>query len=239
MICKLNSFLPRSSLLTIYKSFVWPQIDYGDVIFDQAFNLSFQKKIESIQYNASLAILGAIRGSSMEKVYQELGLESLQSRRWMRKLCLFYKIYREKSPNYLFDIIPSNNRFYALWNPENIPMLRTNHNFFKNSFFPSVIIEWNKLDLEIRNSENLLTFKNKILSFIRPCSNSIYGINDALGVTYLSRLRLGLSHLREHKSKHGFLDTVDPYCNCGQDVESITHFFLHCPIFDNIRATFF
>ena len=48
-----------------------------------------------------------------------------------------------------------------------------------------------------------------------------------------------MSHLREHKSKHGFLDTVDPYCNCGQDVESIIHFFLHCPIFDNIRATFF
>ena len=239
MIRKLNSFLPRSSLLTIYKSFVRPQIDYGDVIYDQAFNLSFQKKIESIQYNASLAILGAIRGSSMEKVYQELGLESLQSRRWMRKLCLFYKIYREKSPNYLFETIPSNNRFYALRNPENVPMLRTNHNFFKNSFFPSVIIEWNKLDLEIRNSESLLTFKNKILSFIRPSSNSIYGINNALGVKYLSRLRLGLSHLREHKSKHGFLDTVDPYCNCGQDVESIIHFFLHCPIFDNIRATFF
>ena len=93
----------------------------------------------------------------MKKVYQELGLESLQSRRWMRKLCLFYKIYREKSPNYLFELIPSNNTVYALRNPEKIPMFKTNHNFFKNSFFPSVIIEWNKLDLEIRNSESLLT----------------------------------------------------------------------------------
>ena len=175
----------------------------------------------------------------MKKVYQELGLESLQSRRWMRKLSLFYKIYREKSPNYLFELIPSNNTVYALRNPEKIPMFKTNHNFFKNSFFPSVIIEWNKLDLEIRNSESLLTFKKKILSFIRPSTNSIYGINNALGVKYLSRLRLGLSLLREHKSNHGFLDTVDSYCKCGQDNESIIHFFLHCPIFDNIRATLF
>ena len=125
MIRKLNSFLPRSSLLIIYKAFVRPHIDYGDVIYDQTFNLSFQMKIESIQYNASLAILGAIRGSYMEKVYQELGLESLQSRRWMRKLCLFYKIYREKSLSYLFELIPSNNRVYALRNPEKIPMFRT------------------------------------------------------------------------------------------------------------------
>ena len=106
-------------------------------------------------------------------------------------------------------------------------------------FFPSAIIEWNKLDLEIRNSENVLVFKRKILSFIRPASNSVYGIHNALGVKYLSRLRLGLSHLREHKSKHGFLDTVNPYCNCGEDIESTIHFFLHCPIFNDIRATLF
>ena len=33
------------------------------------------------------------RGTSREKIYQELGLESLQSRRWYRKLAMFYKIY--------------------------------------------------------------------------------------------------------------------------------------------------
>ena len=48
--------------------------------------------METIQYNAALAITGAIRGSSREKLYQELGLETLQQRRWYRKLCCFYKI---------------------------------------------------------------------------------------------------------------------------------------------------
>ena len=45
---------------------------------DQACNDSFHQKPESIQYNAALAITEAIRGTSSEKLYQKLGLESLQ-----------------------------------------------------------------------------------------------------------------------------------------------------------------
>ena len=56
-------------------------------------NISFHHKLESIQYNACLAITGAIRGTSKEKLYQELGLESLQLRRWYRELGMFYRIY--------------------------------------------------------------------------------------------------------------------------------------------------
>ena len=87
LIRKLRNFLPRPSLLQIYKSFVRPHLDYGDIIYDKAFIGYFQKKLESIQYNAALAITGAIRGTSREKIYSELGLESLQDRRWYRKLC--------------------------------------------------------------------------------------------------------------------------------------------------------
>ena len=58
---KMNLFLPRSSLLTIYKSFVRPHLDYG-VIYNQPNNYRLSDKIESVQYNAALAISGAIRG---------------------------------------------------------------------------------------------------------------------------------------------------------------------------------
>ena len=57
--------------------------------------------IESVQYNASLAITGAIRGTSREKLYQELGLESLHDRRCYRKLCFYYKIMHNAGPLYL------------------------------------------------------------------------------------------------------------------------------------------
>ena len=86
---KLQNILPWGSLPTIL---VKPHLDYGDVIYDQSFNNTFHQKMESIQYNAALAITGAIRGSSREKLYQELGLEPLQQRRWYRKLCFFFQI---------------------------------------------------------------------------------------------------------------------------------------------------
>ena len=69
LISKLPNFLPRPFLLQIYKSFVRPHLDYGDITYDKAFILSFQKKVESIQYNAALAITGAIRGTSRENLF--------------------------------------------------------------------------------------------------------------------------------------------------------------------------
>ena len=98
---KLQNTLPRQALLTIYKCFIRSHLDCGDVIYDQAYNLSFHQKLELIQCNAALALTEAIRGSSKKKLYQELGLESLQLRRWYRKLCCFYRIYNKQAPGYL------------------------------------------------------------------------------------------------------------------------------------------
>ena len=78
-------------------------------------------KLESIQYNACLAITGTIRGTSKEKLYQELGLESLQLRLSYRKLGMFYKIYENKSPQYLFKLIPEKTHAYATRNVDNLP----------------------------------------------------------------------------------------------------------------------
>ena len=86
-----------------------------------------------------------------------------------------------------------------------IPTINVKHDFFKNTFFPSTIIEWKKLDWEIKNSKSIETFKKRILSFIRPSPT-----NNPRGIKLLSRPRLGLSHLREHKFKHGFQDSLKP-----------------------------
>ena len=70
---KLQNLLPKTALITIYKAFVRPHLDYGDILYDQAFNFSFLQKLEFIQYRACLVITGAIRGTSRETIYQELG----------------------------------------------------------------------------------------------------------------------------------------------------------------------
>ena len=103
---KLQNVLLRITLVTICKAFVRTHLDYGDILYDQAFNNSFHDRLESIQYNACLAITGAIRGTSREKLQQKLGLEPLRLRRWYTKLSLFYKVYKNEHSQYLFHLIP-------------------------------------------------------------------------------------------------------------------------------------
>ena len=152
---KLHRILQRRALITIYKFFNRPYLDDGDILQDKAFNASFHKKIESIQYNTCLAITDTIRGSSREK---KLDLESLQHRRWYRKLCYFYKIYNKKSPDYLFQLTPPKTFSYTTRNADNIRFFNSRHNSFKSLFFLSTIIEWNKLGLilEIQTDTALL-----------------------------------------------------------------------------------
>ena len=170
-------------------------------------------------------------------MYQELGLESLQLRRWYRKLCCFYKIYNKQAPGYLTELIPTRNEAYQTRYFANIPSLSFKHNFFKNTFFRSTILEWNKLDPSLRNSASYNVFKNSILKFIRPSPNKIVQCHNPKGIKLVTRLRLGLSHLREHKFKHSFQDTLNPLCSCGVDIETTSHYFLHCPLFHAERSS--
>ena len=98
---KLSIHLPREALLRIYKSFVKPNLGYGDIIFDKPNNKSFKSRTEVIQYKAHIAITGATQGTSRECPYRELSLESLSDRCWFRKLMIFYKIVKGLFPQYL------------------------------------------------------------------------------------------------------------------------------------------
>ena len=82
------------------------------------------------------------------------------------------------SPSYLFDLIPNLNRNRETRHSKIIPAIHTRHNYFKNSFFPSTISEWNNLDCKIRNSESLSVFKKNLLNFIRPFANGILYIHN-------------------------------------------------------------
>ena len=68
---------------------------------------------------------------------------------------------------------------------------------------------------------------------------SVFKCRNPDGIKFITRLRLGLSHLREHKFKHSFQDSLNPLCKCGIEVESTSHFLLHCPIYNNDRSSLF
>ena len=47
-----------------------------------------------------------------------------------------------------------------------------------------------------------------------------------------------LSHLRKHKCKHSFQDTLNPFCSCGLDIGATSHDFLHCLLIHAEQSTF-
>ena len=239
MIKLLSRYLPRPSLDQIYKLHVRSHFDYCDIIYhvppvDNPYSHEctqslLMNRLESMQYNAALAVTGAWRGTSREKLYQELGWESLSNRRWYRRLVLFFKILNGLAPDYLSSLLPEmREQSYALRNTSSIAVPKRRTDAFKNSFFPHCINKWNNLSLEFRELRSLSLFKTRLISLVRPAKRQIFGIHDPSGVRRLTQLRLGLSPLREHRFRHNFLDTTDPMCLTNDGIETTTHFMLLC-----------
>ena len=126
--------------------------------------------------------------------------------------------------------------FYNTRNSEDITTFQSRTETFKFSLFPWSIVEWNKLDLKIRNS-SYLVFRNYLLKRIQPLAAAVYNIHNPLRLKLLTRLRLGLSYLNEHRFNHSFESCLNPLCTCSLEVESTTHFFLHCYHFNAIHIT--
>ena len=80
-------------------------------------------------------------------------------------------------------------------------------------------------------------FKKEILKFKQPWSIFFYNYHNPIGIKHVTRIRFGLSHLREHRFKHSFQDSVSPTCNSGIEFESVIHFFFHFPLYSNERCT--
>ena len=90
--------------------------------------------------------------------------------------------------------------------------MKSKHTFFKNSYIPSTIIEWNKLYQDIRNVESYTLFRKHLLSYTRPEANNIFNVHNAKGIKLLTRSRVGFSHLKEHKFRHNFQDLICYLC---------------------------
>ena len=176
---RLSKYLPRNTLNELFKLYVRPHLDYGDVIYHIPAKVcefsgntilsNLIEKLESVQYSAALAITGAWRGTSREKLYAELGWESLCSCRWSRRLTLFYKMINGMSPVYTTDPIPQLQKSqYSLRRQDVVGRIRARTERFQFSFYPSCLSDWNDLCTDIRLAPTVAIFKKKLLSKIRP-----------------------------------------------------------------------
>ena len=133
---------------------------------------------------------------------------------------------RAKQPAYIYDFIPPVRKSQR--HPNTFNSFSCRIEYFKNSFFPCVIGEWNKQILEIRRSGSYGIFQKSLLNFIRQTASKVYSIDDTIGIKLITRLHLGFSHLREQKFKHNFQDMLNPLCSCSIEVEFTYHYFLRC-----------
>lgn len=211
--------------------------DYENTDDNPNTKLNCQMRIlESLQYQAALAVTGAWMGTSSRKIYRELGWETLHHRRWFRRITQFYKIMNGLTPQYLLDPIPvPRKHLFGRYITNDLYEFTWRNLRFLYSFYPDSVITWNNLSPETRKIETLSGFKLKLLKTIQPNARSIFNIHDPDNVKHLFQLRVGLSALKSHKKNHSFIDTPSDVCHCGTGVESTDHYLLVCPLFTGQR----
>lgn len=113
-LAKVNKRQPRlvskDNPITIHWTFNGPHLDYADVLYNQAFNITFTEKLESEQ-----------KVRQKKKNFQELSLKFLRDRSWCRRLCLFYKVLKNEHPEYLLNLFLVIHSLYSTRKMHNIP----------------------------------------------------------------------------------------------------------------------
>ena len=74
------------------------------------------------------------------------------------------------------------------------------------------------------------------MPFIHPVQTNIYNTFDPKGLTFLTRLRLGLTHLNEQRFRPNFQDCLNPSCSCSLEIEDTSHYLLHYHHFSHHRV---
>jgi hypothetical protein len=93
------------------------------------------------------------------------------------------------------------------------------------------------LDDTIKSLPSVSQFKSNLNKFVRPKGNNFCAIRDIVGIKLLTKIRVTFSDLRDHRYNHNF-NCENPTCFCGLDGETVVHFFLCCPRYNNLRTTY-
>ena len=238
LVACLRSFkhrLSRKALAVMYKSFILPHMDYADIVWDNCTNKSAED-LENLHLDAIRTIVGAVRGTSHQKLYTESGFTSLQERRRRHKIILYYKIVNGLVPNYLVDRLPhlvSSVNPYHRRKPleRTVPHCRTQ--LYNSSFFPSTTALWNELPDYAKKSNSLSFFKR----FLRSSDSIVpdyYHLPDRSSEVHLCKLRLEISDLNHDLFRRHIKDNFS--CDCGNALEDVAHFLLNCPLHHQARA---
>ena len=227
--------LDRQTLETIYISFIRPILEYASPVWSGCTE-SDAKRLEDIQTNAARIVTGAMYGTSIEKLYEEVGWQTLAKRRELAKLTLMYKLVNKLLPEPVCSIITTTETpSFNTRRPFNLTHFQARTDLFDRSFFPSTVRLWNQLPLDTRNSASLQSFKSKLYKPIsRPVKfPHLFNFGNRFIAIQHTRLRLGASPLNSHLFKIGVKQV--PSCSCGSPNEDPFHYFFSCPKYNQSR----
>jgi hypothetical protein len=239
MIWKLSGDIPRSAVENIYTAYIRPQLEYGSIIYHNCTEAQ-SNRLESVQRKAAVACTRAYNRTPTHALLDELGWETLKNRRKYNALVQLYKMNNGHSPVYLQSLLPpnpGNQGRYPNRRNKDFTIPRVNTTKYQKSFLPATVKMWNNLEENVKTITTIASFKSALKKqlFRKKCKYYSQGMGK--WATTHTRMRLGLSPLKQHL--HSFHIVPSPLCEqtcCHHHPESSMHYFLECQQYAASRA---
>ena len=235
--------LQRSTLNQIYTTYVRPHFDYCDIVFDGHITARDEQRLERLQTRAARLVTGTPLRTSTDRLRQDLGWDTLKTRRRLHKLQFFHKLITtaHRQPDYMRQILPQTrieNTRRTLRNSRTLTLPPNKTTSFQQSFIPATTRIWNTLPNTLKTETSRKKFRDGVAClFSTPKPNPYFSFGSKIGNSYHTQIRTGSLPLNAYLYQIQRLSS--PHCICGHSSETSQHFLLSCPLYQHIRDNFF
>ena len=166
-VIRIVKMLKRQTLDVLYKLQVRSLLDYSLPVFYNSLSAKQKVRLDKIQYTAAKIVTGALHFTSKDKLYHELGWETIQSRTKFLGLSLFHKIVKNQTRPLIRDCLPPRSVNHETLRSGGLINFPYKGLKFANSFFPFFTKRYNLLSAEIKKLP-LDEFKTTLSKKLKP-----------------------------------------------------------------------